>query len=202
MSSINNSLLSRAIRQAQSKVEDHNFDIRKHLVEYDDVMNKHRTTIYRRRQQFFITMFKQPSFFIKKSCRAMTEQEQKQYQDKAAAWPEDLRGKVEQTISLRTIDVLWIEHLKNLEDLSESIGLRGYGQREPIVEYKREAYQLLKTCSRRLTIKLSNVVARFLEPQLTPVEAPQPVSLNSSQQPESPDNDNKKISRNDPCPCG
>ena len=93
-------MLSRAISQAQSKVEGMNFDARKHLLEYDDVLNKQRKAIYTKRREM-------------------------------------LENKVHSQI-LGVLDFFWMNHLENMEALSESVRLRAYGQHDPLVEYRRE----------------------------------------------------------------
>ncbi len=205
---INNSMLSRAIEQAQSRVEGHNFDIRKQLVEYDDVTNKQREAIYRRRQVILHSNTPEKATALHEEVLSiMNEQQQAAYAKKAKGWAPEVQLQVERAISLRAIDVLWVEHLKNLEDLRESIGLRGYGQRDPIVEYKQEAYGLY----RGLESEIDNQIITMLTHVEVNVE--QPVQQIAEQQPnkveysgdqaetETKLNPNK-IGRNDPCPCG
>src|SRR3989339_800319 len=107
---IENKLISKSIESAQTKVEGNNFDIRKHLVEYDDVINKHRETKYKK---------------IKERAEEI-----------GLDWKE-----IEKSILIRSIDTLWIEHLEAMSSVRQGIGLRGYGQRDPLVEYKKEAFR-------------------------------------------------------------
>jgi preprotein translocase subunit SecA len=211
--SINNNLLSRAIEQAQSRVEAHNFDSRKQLVEYDDVMNKHRSAIYRRRQIILrINGATAAEALHQEIMLTMTDEQQVAYQEKSKAWSPELRLQVERAVSLRSIDVLWVEHLRNMEDLRESIGLRGYGQREPIVEYKQEAYHLFQDLEVAIDGQISELLLQaFVE--VTPPAAPAPApTLVMSGPADAGDGQAKiittvsdgaqKIGRNDPCPCG
>ncbi len=204
--SINNKLLSRAIEQAQGKVETHNFDMRKQLVEYDDVMNKHRQAIYRRR--FTVVSAKTPDHFAaihQEILSYFTESQPAAYQKKSEQWSDELRAQVERTVFLRAIDLLWIEHLKNLEDLRDSTGLRGYGQRDPLVEYKQEAYRLFnelnEAINRQVTDMLQRVEVQVNQPAVTTV-TPQQKQVTNREATDNKKLDSKKIGRNDSCPCG
>ncbi|MDP3992797.1 MAG: preprotein translocase subunit SecA [bacterium] len=218
--SINNVLLSKAIEQSQTKVETHNFDIRKQLVEYDDVMNKHREAIYRRREGILKTTFGLATDLHQEMIALMTDEQKSSYEPKYAAWPEELKLDVERAVGLRIIDLLWIEHLKTMESLRESIGLRGYGQREPIVEYKREAYDYFQQLQTNIDAQIVELLLRAQIEANEPVKqvvTPQQVMTNDpSNQSAAPIvaskrlpkriplgiDQNKKVGRNDPCPCG
>jgi preprotein translocase subunit SecA len=211
---IESGMLSRVIESAQKKVEGHNFDIRKHLLEYDDVLNKHRMAIYQRRRDI-LAQAAQPTQEGERPLKAQImeaiehEVEQvvafhtmdgvpedwdaaplaqalkavfppsapieaalaagttgaKSKQDVAAARTilieklmevaksayAEIEGVVgdsvrmaqlESSILVGAIDVLWVEHLEAVEHMRRGIGLQGYGQRDPLVEYKKEAYRL------------------------------------------------------------
>lgn len=203
--SINNKLLSRAIEQAQGKVETHNFDIRKQLVEYDDVMNKHREAIYRRRTK--LVDARKPEHFEVIHQEIINyfgdAQDQKAYLDKYESWTEETRRQVEKAVSLRAIDLLWIEHLKNLEDLRDSTGLRGYGQRDPLVEYKQEAYRLFNLLQENISNQIADMLKR-VEVNDRPVETSsvQQKLVANKEPAQNTGSPGKKIGRNDPCPCG
>ncbi len=211
---IENKIISRSIESAQRRVEGNNFDIRKHLVEYDDVLNKHREAIYRKRRNILVLAKQEQEKeegSLSKVILEMIEREIEQvvsfhttdedvnnwnikeiYEtistifpvdqkleddlkffthldsklDKARArttiiehliklakkryeaikekakelnlfWPE-----VEKSVLIRSIDTLWVEHLDIMASVRQGIGLRGYGQRDPLVEYKKEAFRL------------------------------------------------------------
>ena len=193
---IENSLITRSIESSQKRVEGHNFDIRKHLLEYDDVMNKHREIIYARRLK--ILSAEDISEEIKKmmtdeahhmvtlhtsspnrgdwdldgmvrTLNALMPQKEKkldtadfdkiedtdtltenlanilhgeyQLKEETLSDPKILR-EVERQISLRVVDTLWMEHIDQMTHLRESVSLRGYAQRDPLMEYKQESYQL------------------------------------------------------------
>jgi preprotein translocase subunit SecA len=200
---IENKLISRSIESAQKKVEGYHFDSRKRLVEYDDVMNKHRESVYKKRNEILLqaenshkmimemveseieqvvsfhtstdwninevyevvhTIFpieEKDRLDIKKlENEAGTKIQDVEIKTKLLNHLGDLAKKqyadlekditqaggnmrnIEKGIMLRTIDELWIEHLDNMEHLRTGIGLRGYGQKDPLVEYKREGYIL------------------------------------------------------------
>lgn len=141
---ITHSMITRSIEQAQRKVEGHNFDIRKHLVEYDDVMNKHRESVYKKRNKILNLDHKKDNWLHEELEDIMDDDELKSYTEKVKlAGIENIRA-LEKMIYLRTIDTLWVEHLNTMTELREGIGLRGYGQRDPLVEYKQEAFNLFQ----------------------------------------------------------
>ncbi len=150
---IEHSLISKSIESAQRKVEGHNFDIRKQLVEYDDVANKHRQAIYAKRKHIL-----EADSIHQDILDLMDDEAQTEYQakyDKIGAEPMD---QIEKMVYLRSIDTIWVEHLNALDVLREGIGLRGYGQRDPLVEYKAEAYNLFQ----RLMTSIDAQVVDFL----------------------------------------
>ncbi|MEX1051904.1 MAG: preprotein translocase subunit SecA [Patescibacteria group bacterium] len=204
--SINNKLLSRAIEQAQGKVETHNFDTRKQLVEYDDVMNKHRQAIYRRRLAAVqVESPEQRQAIHQEIINFLADEQRAPYQQKSGQWTDELRAQVERTVTLRAIDLLWVEHLKNLEDLRDSTGLRGYGQRDPLVEYKQEAYRLFNqlnaTINQQIADMLERVEVQANQPAQSPA-APQQRQVTNRDQSDHSADPKSKVGRNDPCPCG
>jgi preprotein translocase subunit SecA len=193
---IEHSMVSRAIENAQRKVEGHNFDIRKHLLEYDDVMNKQREVIYSQRREVLEGENVQPiindmitdlldqvrgEFALKKVAEewdwpAIEERigqvfnieldwpaeerqnlDQESFAEKlretvqqAYARQEERNGEeqmrqLERMVLLQMVDSLWKEHLLHMDHLKEGIGLRGYGQKNPLNEYKREGYNLFRS---------------------------------------------------------
>jgi preprotein translocase subunit SecA len=193
---IEHGMISRAIENAQRKVEGHNFDIRKHLLEYDDVMNKQREIIYRQRRdvlagedvvqvvqdmfedmvdtvvaEFHQEKIDSPEWHWPEFKERMVE-----VFHRAPEWPEEelqglklesfrtktlefVRGayaeqdevngvetqrQIEKLILLQVVDSHWKDHLLSMDHLKEGIGLRGYGQKNPLNEYKREGFQLFQ----------------------------------------------------------
>ena len=261
---IEHSLITRAIENAQKRVEAHNFEMRKHLLEYDDVMNKQREVIYGQRkrdlsqeglpEEIQETIDDLAEGLLDQIADAKTYPEEWDYRrlsesvmrlfafvpeirsgEMAEMTREKLREKVltrakeiyrkrevefgvdalrylERVIYLQTIDSLWKEHLLAMDHLKEGIGLRGYGQRNPLQEYQKEGYEMFtelisalkeETIQKlfRVQIARPEAVTHFESAQKKPLvmshgaeaveEKAQPVRRES-----------KKIGRNDPCPCG
>jgi len=210
-------MVSRAIQQAQVKVEGFHFDSRKHLVDYDDVLNKQREIVYRRRRRILegerqrekilrditneitnvvaiyssekegsydrekitsefssIIPFDEASKqqLIGELDKIHTSQDMSQFLGKVALdlydarekqVTSDVMGQIERWVSLNVIDNLWMEHLDAIDDLREGIGLRGYGQRDPLVEYKNEAFSMFE----RLMLTIENdIVHRIYKVQV------------------------------------
>ncbi len=188
--------ISRAIENAQKKVEGHNFDIRKHLLEYDDVMNKQREVVYHRRLELlgevplkddvlgmcddlieviadahcdpevepaqwdwkaiedalykhfkFRPEFRQngsvpenPDAFIEMAGQRV----RKLYDEREAEITPPVMRQIEKIVALQTLDSLWKDHLLAMDHLKEGIGLRGYGQRNPLTEYQKEAFTMFE----------------------------------------------------------
>ena len=243
---IENKLISRSIESAQKKVEGHNFDIRKHLVEYDDVINKHRETIYKKRLEVLksggveadknvskkvilemieseietVVGFHTAAEYIKEwdlgeiyqvvstifpveeklkgNLEIYTKENHKL--DKAKARTDiiehlsklaienydrmekeieaaslDLR-EIERSIYVRSIDTLWIEHLEAMSSMRQGIGLRGYGQRDPLIEYKKEAYRMFNELNsliqKEVVYAIYKIPAAFMSAQTGNFVAP------------------------------
>ncbi|MBI5562550.1 MAG: preprotein translocase subunit SecA [Deltaproteobacteria bacterium] len=272
---IEHGLVSRAIENAQKKVEAHNFDIRKHLLEYDDVMNQQREVVYGYRRQILAQaglrdMVKEfsnevaleitASYIEEKAppdewdVKMVSEAVHKQfgiepfeaapsgvngreelaewvgaegfrlYGDKVASVGEEVFNQFEKIIMLHTLDGLWKDHLLSMDHLKGGIGLRGYGQKDPLQEYKKEGYNMFVEMIARFK---AEVVERLFRVQIkrdeeagqvsatAPPPAPRPrkvVETRGEAPASAPDDDEEKghtvvrhgdkIGRNDPCPCG
>ncbi|XOF32413.1 MAG: preprotein translocase subunit SecA [Candidatus Electrothrix sp. YB6] len=270
---IEHSMISKAIENAQRKVEGHNFDIRKHLLEYDDVMNKQREVIYSQRREVLarkdvlaiiqdmianlVVSFveqtaqgrKHPEdwnwdglddrveelFGIKSGWLGgeHSEMDAESLQEKLQAAVDhayraqeernraDQMRQIERMILLQIVDTLWKEHLLNMDHLKEGIGLRGYGQKNPLDEYKKEGHELFQTMIEtvkeqtvnalmHVRIMQSDEVDRFEEEQRRKQEEElQRAKLSSGSDTSSGEGgqqpvrrDTEKIGRNAPCPCG
>jgi len=294
---IENRMISRSIESAQKKVEGNNFDIRKHLVEYDDVINKHRTAIYRRRREILELAeaeAKEGDKTLSDIILEMVEGElgaladfhtasdnitdwnlQEIYETTRTIWPasdslkgeldqiigsskpkEELRRQIferlsqaarekytelaasfsqsgidfkeiEKSILVRSFDENWVEHLETIDYLRRGIGLRGYGQRDPLVEYKKEAYRLFQDLNSLIQRQVAYSI--FKTADALAMAAREDVSRFASQaekklefsgaakemqrQSEARntidlvrekvrDESGQKVGRNDPCPCG
>lgn len=138
---IKNKFVSRAIESAQKKIEGFNFDSRKHTLEYDNVLNTQRNAIYARRRKMLFAEDAEIKTFVdeiatdKDKLKTVIEQKVKEVGE-ANFWSTVRR------IILYVTDVLWVEHLETMDYVRSSVNLRAYGQREPIIEYKKEGLVL------------------------------------------------------------
>ena len=192
-------IISRAIESAQGKVEGFNFDARKHILEYDDVMNKHREVFYAKRKEILERMEKGT---LREKILEMVKNSgfsENDYQEKEKDIGEENMRQLEKLISLKVLDTLWVEHLEDMLRLRDSVGLRAYGQKDPLVEYKTDGHkmfrQLLQTIEE--TIADNILKAKFQSRPSVPRTMEQPVEQKIKSAA-----GRKKISRNDPCPCG
>src|SRR5438094_512655 len=212
---IEHRLITRAIRNAQEKVEAHNFDIRKHLLEYDDVLNKQREVIYTRRRDLLSrdelkddvlelaegiaedliaahsdaetaseewdwkaiddAVFAQFNFRLNlpEEERAglrigalqdlLVQRIRKVYEQRETTFGAPIMRHLEKLIMLQTLDALWKDHLLNMDHLKEGIGLRGYGQVNPLQAYQKEGYDMFEEMIRRME---ADVVEKLMSVQL------------------------------------
>ncbi|MFH0914150.1 MAG: SEC-C metal-binding domain-containing protein, partial [Chloroflexota bacterium] len=257
---IENPLINKSIENAQVRVEGYHFDMRKHLVEFDDVVNKQRELIYGERRKLLsgadlraniLAMVKEeigviadshlaheaepdleglvrevvailplPPSFKAQALAELSRQEIEErleelaealYQEKEKELGAENMRTVERVLMLRIIDNLWVEHLTRMEYMREGIGLQALAQRDPLVAYKREGYNLfqefLDTIRHDVVHTIYHVaIARQEAPQKQPVAArpagaplPQRLSGTSSQRLPAKSH---KVGRNEPCPCG
>ena len=185
---IEHRLISRSIESAQRKVESHNFDIRKHLVEYDDVMNKQREVIYSRRRRILNLKVEEGSFLHEQILGNLSPEEIKEYEGKIKQIEQSAVFEIERRIFLSVIDQLWVEHLNTMDQLRDSIGLRGYGQVDPLVAYKQESFKLFDSLMHAID---EQAVAVLLKVDFTQigVQRPRPIEnpleYHGSEQPSS-----------------
>jgi preprotein translocase subunit SecA len=261
---IEHRLVSKAIENAQGKVEGHNFDIRKHLLEYDDVMNQQRQVVYGYRRQilaesglremvkdfvnevaedivfthieeksnpdewdiksFNEALYKQFGVTIEDEdlkglrdrdalSKRLADKAWKAYQEKVGSVGEEVISQVEKIFMLHTLDNLWKDHLLSMDHLKGGIGLRGYAQKNPLHEYKKEGFNLFADMIFRLK---SDVVERLYKVQveagnvgaLEPQARQQNIVLSRGEKegaaakPKTIKRATKKVGRNEPCPCG
>ncbi|MDD4531631.1 MAG: preprotein translocase subunit SecA, partial [Candidatus Pacebacteria bacterium] len=190
---IENGLISSSIESAQGKIEGFNFDARKHVLEYDDVLNKQRETMYSKRDQIL------ESGNLKETILPLLEKHGytlEAYEKKESEVGSENMRKIEKVAGLRVIDTLWIEHLENMDSLKDSVRLRAYGQRDPLVEYKKEALimfkELLENYEKTLIESIMRATINVGSAPTQMQEASQRSELLSKDE----------IGRNDPCPCG
>jgi preprotein translocase subunit SecA len=271
--SIEHKWISRTIEGAQRKVESHNFDIRKSLLEYDDVANDQRLVIYQQRTDLleseeikdFIIGTREEVFeyTIRQYIPIESIEEQWQTQEleialksdygievniqhwlnsnedmdehelvekihknierffrekEALTGSETMRG-FEKAVYLNVLDQLWKEHLLGMDHLRQGIGLRGYAQKQPIQEYKKEAFEMFTSLLDRIKTEVTKIIARVkiqaddvdemerheqqqMEYQHDKANGPTQPQKKEPAQVETFVREGKKVGRNEPCPCG
>jgi preprotein translocase subunit SecA len=288
---IENGLITKSIETAQKKVEANNFDMRKHLLEYDDVINKHRESIYRKRDDILVKVEKEPAK-LKDIILEQVEEELEQvvsfhtsaeevkdwnleevYEVVNTVFPVESRlhesltemadetkklqaarvrtkiiehlvglakeayarmeekytqagldwKDIERNVLLRSIDTLWVEHIDAMDYMRKGIGWQGYGQRDPLIEYKKEAFRMFSELNNLIQKEVvygifkfgavQDLAATFIAPSLAArakqFSAPSKVAEESSANSKvdavhvKPRNEEgEKVGRNDDCPCG
>jgi preprotein translocase subunit SecA len=264
---IENRFVSRAIEQAQSKIEGNNFDIRKYVLEYDDVMNKHRTAIYGLRNEVLAAADIKEKVFdyiyteidkivdfhtvveyadwnieeiseavkamipiedgLREKLKELAETKDKEklseflkqvvndaYAQREQELGEEAIRRLEKMVLLRVIDELWVDHLEQMEYLRDSVRLRAYGQRDPLVEYKIEGQKLFNQLQATIGSQVAGMIFK-----VGFVNQPKPIQIQEKredivgsmvsqkmqqesvrQQPQA--NEHPEVGRNDPCWCG
>ncbi len=205
-------MISKIIENAQDKIEGLNFDARKHVLEYDDVMNHQRMVMYERRRKLLVG---DPVYLLEFVGRlkdhASTTGEAAEVtmlvEEKEKELGEDAFLQAVRQLALETLDTLWIEHLEAMDYLRGSVSLRAYGQRDPLVEYKKEGLRLYKD----LEFSLFDTILKHL-PRLVPAQQTFTPVIDLSQireggpvssaAPSPAISNEQKIGRNDPCHCG
>jgi preprotein translocase subunit SecA len=244
-------LVSKSIETAQQKVEAHNFDMRKHVVEYDDVMNKHREIVYAdrraildeealrervmdwvdkeieelvsahfggRRDEVDDEAFMQDAvrllpriaadpIDLDQSPEEITETLKEMAEEAYAAKEQELGGAemmrhAERAVVLRIIDSLWVRHLTALDDVRNGIGLRAYGQRDPLVEYKVEGARMFDELLRSIQHDVAHTIFHVTLTREAPRPRMQVAAMNRGGPSGQPVKAGRKLGRNDPCPCG
>jgi preprotein translocase subunit SecA len=203
-------ILSGALESAQGKIEGFNFDSRHHLLEYDDVMNKHREIIYKKRNDFLYKSQNSKNELrefvldiVKKNN--FTEQD---YLNKEKELGEENMRNVEKFVCLKVLDTLWQDHLSNMEHMRDSVRLRAYGGKDPLVEYKNEGHRMFGELLKEMDFEIAqDIMSAGLQKSQTtnnklsrqngiPLVEGQ-INLNN----QNPKSQNEP-GRNDPCPCG
>jgi preprotein translocase subunit SecA len=202
-------LVSRALEGAQEKIEGFHFDTRKHTLQYDDVLNQQRTSIYTKRRKI---LFEDDAFVDEVLAELSLEKEgfETVLKEKEDKYGRDAVHHIFRIMMLQIIDTLWMEHLDAMEHLRSSVNLRAYGQRDPLVEYKKEGLRMFKgleaSLRSELTAFIENIDGFFAQQQMQnqqqvqndfvqviPDVVPKEVEASHT---------GEKHGRNDPCPCG
>ena len=263
---IEHKMISKAIENAQRRVEGHNFDIRKQLLEYDDVMNQQRETVYALRREvlgndnlrdlvidyaedvveevleaatgksrntaewdydslttglhrtFALSVDFSPESEMAEIeneealCTRLQEMVRENYNAREKELGEETLRQLEKIILLHTIDSLWKDHLYAIDQLKEGIGLRGYGQQDPLRAYQREGFEMFAEMIERIK---EDVIGQLFHVQVTREEEVEELDQQARQETEfvlsrgqgegvkqKPVVSGQKIGRNEPCPCG
>jgi len=204
---IKNSLITKSLESAQTKIEGFNFDARKQVLEYDDVLNFQRKIIYERRRKLLTG----DNAVIKEKLSeiATDESVQKIIEEKISALGEAEFYRIARITMLQAIDMFWVDHLEMMDYLRGTVNLRAYGQRDPLVEYKREGLNLFKDMQEGTDAQILNVlphigvqVAEAEEKRLKEVEKNMKLIGAEGKSDSVVSKKSEKVGRNDPCPCG
>ncbi len=214
---IENRMITRALESAQTKIEGFHFDARKHVLEYDNVLNHQRKIIYTMRRGILVgdrvvlNTFLDDVVTFDNDARATIEEKTKQL-------GEELFLKTIAGIVVRTIDLFWMEHLETMDHLRSSVNLRAYGQHDPLVEYKKEGLKLFKEMREAINFQVVTLLKTIEAGTASRVEKEREVDIKKIsashgdtgdaplQKPTTstkPKNtEGETVGRNDPCPCG
>lgn len=256
---IEHTLITRSIEQAQKKVEARNFDIRKHVLEYDDVMNQQREVIYGQRRKILMGESMRENIFhmieklvekamevyaneksfpedwdyaglieyctsfyapegrlvqaeLENLSREELQEELMKAADEAYNSREVLFGEasmreLEKVVMLKVVDGKWMEHLDHMDMLREGIGLRAYGQRDPLIEYKIEAYDMFQQMIENIQEDIVKYIFRVNivtqpEDHLQQAKTSHGEDAQETSAAKQPHVNKEQIGRNDSCPCG
>lgn len=191
---IENKLLSNALESAQSKIEGFHFDARKHVLQFDDVLNKHRDAVYRRRREI---LEKAQNSNLKIQMIDILQRHgypKEEYAKKEKEIGEENMRQAEKLVALRAIDSLWVDHLEQMEYLRDSVRLRAYGQQDPLIEYKNEGHRMFQQLLEGIE---ENIATSLMHVRLTAQAVSPPVQAQAQSAKKT-----EKVGRNDPCPCG
>ena len=271
---LENKMITRTVESAQNKVEGHHFEIRKHLVDYDDVINTHRDVIYNLRHRVLKGEGLRPTIldYVNKELSAIAEAHLQEdvsnwdiegfqlaiqtvmpipekledpdavaemeiveiesilrreadslYDLRTQEFGEETMGTLERAIMLRNIDSEWVEHLTSMDNMRQGIGLQAAGQRDPLVQYKRQSYEMFTGLLARIETKIARTIFRValapssVRPEGSPsrgrTRAPQSRNGRAAGQKSimsavnqghgaATGSGKKKVGRNQKCPCG
>ena len=203
-------IVSRALEGAQEKIEGFHFDTRKHTLQYDDVLNHQRTSIYAKRRKI---LFEDEEFVneVLAELAAQKEEFGPVLTEKEEKYGKDAVHHIFRIMMLQIIDTLWMDHLDAMEHLRSSVNLRAYGQRDPLVEYKKEGLRMFRgleeSLRRDLTSFIENIdgffAAQQAQAQMQQSFVPVIPSVEAGDSGVAEIGEGKvKAGRNDPCPCG
>ena len=218
---IENRLITKSLESAQKKIEGLNFDSRKHVLEYDDILNQQRKTVYERRRKILLSKIDKVEEILMEIVSTTNPEEkekiEKIIEEKISTVGRERFLTVARQIMLQTIDMYWVEHLEVMDHTRSSVNLRAYGQRDPLVEYKKEGLRLFRemqaVVNSQIINLLPNIGANIVSEETIELKevheqaktiakgdgsaggvGENSVGVSSSKKPE--------VGRNDPCPCG
>jgi preprotein translocase subunit SecA len=204
---IENRLINRSLETAQTRIEGFHFDSRKHTLEFDDVMNYQRKIIYDKRRKILLGDTSEVIAIIDGLVLA-DDILLKTIDEKKEKLGADVFANGVRSLVLQTIDMYWMDHLEMMDYLRGSVNLRAYGQRDPLVEYKKDGLKLFKEMERAIDDMVVDTISK-VEATIKPVEAPVVIETREDLSKGSVAKNNKpivhdgsKVDRNDPCPCG
>ncbi|TSC69629.1 MAG: translocase binding subunit (ATPase) [Parcubacteria group bacterium Gr01-1014_56] len=198
---IENKLVTRALESAQTKIEGFNFDARKHVLEFDNVLDKQRRAIYDKRRKVLVGSGDDVASVLEDLSQG-SEEAKTLLTKKEEELGREMFLNAGRHIVLRTLDLLWVEHLESMEYLRGSVNLRAYGQRDPLVEYRKEGTRLYKDMEMTLAGQVFELIEKLTKEaaqgSTLPAAAPaaRPI-INLAQMGKE-----QELGRNDPCPCG
>lgn len=206
---IENSFISRAIENAQAKIEGFNFDSRKHTLEYDNVMNHQREVVYGRRRTMLIGDHTEVEKFLIDFTKDFPDIESI-IKDKCDKFGDKNFFETVRKIVLYTTDTLWVEHLEAMDYTRSSVNLRAYGQRDPLIEYKKEGLRMFKDMEYSLREQVYSLIKSMdIQPNQennsnNSQEKEPKLILNSNEEGNTTilNKDEDRVGRNDPCHCG
>ncbi|MDD3653542.1 MAG: preprotein translocase subunit SecA [Desulfotomaculaceae bacterium] len=252
---IEHAMITKSIETAQKRVENRNFDIRKHVLQYDDVMNQQREIIYKQRRQVLTgsnlkdNILEMVDATVERAVATyapegvypeewdleglleyseqlylpghklapedldgmgrhelqsfLIERSREMYQSREQELGSDMMREIERAVLLRIVDEKWMDHLDAMDQLREGIGLRAYGQKDPLVEYKFEGYEMFQNMVNTIQEEVVRYIFRVNVVQ--PEQQQKRVVVENryaEEGPKKPLRRENKIGRNDPCPCG
>ena len=206
---IQNKLISRSLETAQEKIEGFHFDARKHVLSYDDVMTQQRAYVYGTRREVLMNGLDGAKAYLAEIVAGDPEVMAHIEQKIAAIGEEEFYRAVKRLI-LQVIDMMWMEHLESMEYMKSSVNLRAYGQREPLVEYKKEGLRMFREMKESVQGEILRILptigagAFVKEEEQARKVVKQALEIGGGEGEKSAATPihSDKIGRNDPCSCG
>ena len=259
-------VIAKAVENAQKKVENRNFTIRKNVLQYDDVMNTQRETIYGERRQVLdgqnlkeniltmldnvvegtvnsynsddginvealsqdllttlgikdIDALKADKIYADKVIEEVKEKAHKKYEEKEKELGKDVLRELERAVTLKIVDDRWMEHIDAMDELKDGIGLNAYGQKDPVVQYRMEGFEMFEQMISDIQVNIVKLLLNARKREGSPIKRQETIKItgegleetNFSLKGSAPAgevshtpyvNKEPKIGRNDPCPCG